>query len=74
MTKDEIHTDEGDEVIIISAKEWADFKTTSSQKCHVCWNKQWSLVVSFGSGIGMNIEIMCRQCGNTEDITDYKNW
>lgn len=74
MTKDEIHLDEGDEAIIIGAKEWQDFKTTSSQKCPICWNKDWSLVLSFGSGLGTNIEIMCRHCGNIIDVTDYDAW
>lgn len=74
MNKDEIHLDEGDEAIIISAKERKKFKQTSSQKCPFCWKKDWSLLLSFSSGIGTNKEIMCRYCGNIEDITDYDSW
>ena len=70
---DEIHTDEGDEVIIISAKEWQHFQTTSSQKCPICWNKEWSLLLSF-SGIATKTEIVCRYCNNIIDITDYEKW
>lgn len=69
MTKDEIHTDDEDEVIIIGAKEWQHFQTTSSQKCPICWKKLWSLVLSF-NGIHTKIEAICRQCNNSVDVTD----
>ena len=26
------------------------------------------------TGIGMNIQILCRNCGEIEDITDYDCW
>lgn len=61
---------------ILSDKEWKDYNAFREKHYKVsgCKNPNHYIFDLIGTEIGVVIKVTCPVCGETKDITDFKDW
>lgn len=53
----------------VENEAYGKFKTKHCKKC-----KSMTQIAFSETGIGVNVKVMCENCGKIKDITDYSSW